>query len=207
MTNQAYRPETGTLEGFDFVLWEPLRAQAAYPEFAKRLMGLSRLHALVDHMQCLARQGLAYQDETVPADVLAGAERLGFKVSASGLAVACRELSSFLAWQSAAYMKEVSGFHPMDRFFAVAAGQTQVNFVYGIGGAVARGDVLQLRSTRERVCVAEGDLVACSPIGAPGLFEAHFHERVWLIPEMDFPGPKDYARLAEWAHETKAARG
>lgn len=206
MMHHDYRPQTGTLDGFDFVLWEPRRAQAAYPEQAARLMKLSRLCEAVGHMLSLARQGVAYQEEVLPREVLLGATDLGFRLTDAGLACAHRELSAFVAWQAADYMKKASGFHPMDRFFAVAAGQCQINFVYGIGNAKAQGDHLQLQATLERVCSVAGELLPCELGKASFVFGELPHDRIWLIPEMDFPGPKDYTRLSQWAQETVAVR-
>ncbi len=206
MPYPAYAPVSGHLAGFDFVVFEPARAQKENPLQAARLLSLSRLCAVVADMKALAGSGLGFQSYKLPNEIALAAKDMGFRLTATeGLERAYQELRGFLSWQSADYMAKASGFHPMDRFFAVATGQVHVNFVYGIGGAQACGDQLCLVSTRERACVGP-DLVECRDTKLPSIFSGHRQDKLWLIPEMDFPGPSDYLQLSDWARETLSAR-
>ncbi len=198
--NPAYVPVKGSLDGIDFVVYEPALAQAAYPEQALRILRLSSLC----HAAALSASGEEAMSEL---ELAQAAEALGFRVTVDeGAARMHRDLKGFLAWQSAAFMAKTSGFRPMDRFFAVAQGQPAVNFVYGIGSAKAHGTQLQLLSTRELGCAETGELLDNVPGSSPAVFGEDYQPRVWLVPEMDFPCQHDYRALARWAKETVAAR-
>ncbi len=198
--NSVYAPLEGTLDNVNFVVYEPALAQAARPEQAQRIISLSRL--------CEAAAAALAGEEVMPLAVVSQeALALGFRVThGEGMARVHRELKGFLAWQSADFMAKTSGFLPMDRFFAVGPGQATLNFVYGIGSAPANGDQLQLLSTRERSCVESGELLDNVPSASPAVFGAEYQERIWLVPEMDFPLQSDYQALARWAKATVAAR-
>ncbi len=198
--NPAYSPVKGSLYGIDFVVYEPALAQAAYPEQAQRIIRLSSLC----HAAALSASGEEVMSEL---ELAHAAEEIGFRVTVNeGVARVHRDLKGFLAWQSAAFMTKTSGFQPMDRFFAVAQGQTTVNLVYGIGSAKAYGTQLQLLSTRELCCVEAGELLDNVPGSSPAVFGEDYQPRVWLVPEMDFPCQHDYQALARWANKTVAAR-
>lgn len=198
----SYRPtkiEVPSL-GIQCVELDIARAHVELRPRATQLMNLARLHQLLEQQYLLAQQGLCNPDVAMPMFVQDLASRVGFALTpAASIRNGVTEAANFLAWKAAAFMRHASGFQPDEQFFAIIPGQPQVHLVHGIGGARVEEGRLNLVSTREFVCTADGGLQECPKKMGARIFDGYRSAVVHLFPDVWFMTAQERANLVAWA--------